>query len=80
MEAGLIDKWRRKWWSSKDVCSHDVAVSRVRSLKLDTTAGPFILYAGTTVLAVLILLVERVLQRLWPVCRAIMSPTPHLEV
>ncbi|XP_076446405.1 glutamate receptor 4-like [Babylonia areolata] len=71
MEAGLLDKWRRKWWSAKDVCSQDLAVSRVQSLKLDSTAGPFILYACTTVLAFLALLGEKVVNRFCPLCRAV---------
>ncbi|KAK7506246.1 hypothetical protein BaRGS_00002358, partial [Batillaria attramentaria] len=73
MEAGLIDKWRRKWWSSKDVCTEEMAMSGVQSLELDSTAGPFILYAASTVLAVCLLLAERAFHTLWPVCRAMVS-------
>ena len=76
MESGLIDKWRRTWWSAKDVCSEAVAMSSVQSLKLDTTAGPFILYACSTVLAIIILMLERAVNTLWPLCRAMMDRRP----
>ena len=73
MESGLIDKWRRTWWSAKDVCSVEVAMSSVQSLKLDTTAGPFIIYACSTMLAVIILMSERAVNSLWPICKAMLA-------
>ena len=73
MESGLIDKWRRTWWSAKDVCNEEVAMSSVQSLKLDTTAGPFIIYACSTLLALIILMSERAVNSLWPICRAMMT-------
>ncbi|XP_070185891.1 glutamate receptor ionotropic, kainate 1-like [Littorina saxatilis] len=80
MEAGLIHKWRRKWWSSTDVCSEEVAMTSVQSLKLDSTAGLFILYAVSTVLAFIILMGERAVNKLWPLCKAVVASRRTVEV
>ena len=79
MEAGLIDKFKRKWWSSNVVCTGEVTLSTVQSLKLDTTAGPFILYAATTLLSILLLAGERVWVTVKPCTKTIRGKERHIK-
>lgn len=81
MEVGLLEKWRRKWWSVTDTCQaeQDSLVNSVNSLELDSTAGPFILYGAATALALLLLLGERTVRTVWPAVRAMVT-RPAVEV
>ncbi|XP_048248356.1 glutamate receptor ionotropic, delta-2-like isoform X2 [Haliotis rufescens] len=54
-EAGLTEKWRRKWWSSSATCPTSSQASTVQSLELESTSGPFLVFAGSTTLSLLCL-------------------------
>ncbi|XP_071107299.1 glutamate receptor ionotropic, kainate 3-like [Haliotis cracherodii] len=62
-ESGLTDKWRRKWWSTSATCPTSSQASTVQSLELESTSGPFLVFAGSTTLALLCLGVECVYRR-----------------
>ncbi|XP_046574829.1 glutamate receptor ionotropic, kainate 3-like [Haliotis rubra] len=57
-EAGLIGKWRRRWWSPSSMCPTSSQTSTVQSLELESTSGPFLVFAGSTTCALLCLGVE----------------------
>ncbi|KAJ8318254.1 hypothetical protein KUTeg_003345 [Tegillarca granosa] len=42
-EAGLMEKWRQKWWSSSEQCSSSDRTSSAQVLGLDSLAGPFLI-------------------------------------
>lgn len=63
-EAGLIERWRQKWWSTSDTCSTSgpaSPASQAKRLGLDSTGGPFIIFAIAAALACVCLLVEVIL-------------------
>lgn len=57
-EAGLIDKWKQKWWPSSDKCSGSERTSSATILGLDSLAGPFLIYASVVGVALLCLILE----------------------
>ncbi|XP_046352525.2 glutamate receptor-like [Haliotis rufescens] len=57
-EAGLIDKWKQKWWPSSDKCSGSERTSSATILGLDSLAGPFLIYASVVGVALLCLIFE----------------------
>ncbi|XP_048256856.1 glutamate receptor ionotropic, kainate 3-like [Haliotis rufescens] len=57
-EAGLTEKWRHRWWSPSATCPTSSQASTVQSLELESTSGPFLVFAGSTTLALLCLGVE----------------------
>ncbi|ESP03956.1 hypothetical protein LOTGIDRAFT_110568, partial [Lottia gigantea] len=69
-EAGLIRKWRQKWWTSTNTCTESTVTNVVQSLELDSTSGPFIAFAGTTIISFLCLVLEHLYFRCKCVKRA----------
>ncbi|XP_055954811.1 glutamate receptor ionotropic, kainate 2-like [Patella vulgata] len=59
-EAGLISKWTQKWWVSTETCTEESVTNVVHSLELSTTSGPFIAFAGSTMLALICLIIEHI--------------------
>ncbi|XP_067672022.1 glutamate receptor ionotropic, kainate 3-like [Haliotis asinina] len=57
-EAGLTGKWRHRWWSPSSMCPTSSQTSKVQSLELESTSGPFLVFAGSTTCALLCLGVE----------------------
>ncbi|XP_064595414.1 glutamate receptor ionotropic, kainate 4-like [Liolophura sinensis] len=49
-EAGLVEKWRKKWWGQPSHCLHPHD-DKVNSLGLDSLGGLFLSYAGIIALA-----------------------------
>ena len=62
-EAGLIEKWRMKWWLRSDRCSGPSRKSSAQTLGLDSLAGPFLIYASVAVLSVVCFIAELCIQR-----------------
>ncbi|XP_064595443.1 glutamate receptor ionotropic, delta-1-like [Liolophura sinensis] len=60
-EAGLIERWRQKWWPTSDTCDTSGPASQAKRLGLDSTGGPFIIFAIAASLACICLLVEVIL-------------------
>lgn len=59
-EAGLIQKWKQKWWPSADKCSGSGRTSSATTLGLDSLAGPFFVYISVTSIAIVSLIIETV--------------------
>ncbi|XP_052069391.1 glutamate receptor-like [Mytilus californianus] len=59
-EAGLIEKWREKWWpkSESDSCTSTDRSGSAQSLGLDSLFGLFYVYFGVVGIAVLSFIVE----------------------
>ncbi|GFO10385.1 glutamate receptor ionotropic, kainate 3 [Plakobranchus ocellatus] len=59
LEAGILDEWRRKWWSHDgQTCKPEALVGTGRKLALIYLAGPLYVFAGTSGLGLLLALVE----------------------
>ncbi|XP_041364197.1 probable glutamate receptor [Gigantopelta aegis] len=62
LESGLIEKWKQKWFSSTNkICTDVIATSSVKSLELESTVGPFLVFSVSTTLALICLAVEHVI-------------------
>ncbi|XP_050390556.2 glutamate receptor 4 [Patella vulgata] len=59
-EAGLIDKWKQKWWPSSDQCSGSDRTSQAQTLGLESLAGPFFIFLSVAGSAGILLLIELV--------------------
>ncbi|OWF36887.1 Glutamate receptor 3 [Mizuhopecten yessoensis] len=62
-EAGLIEKWRQKWWPRSDQCSVSGRTSSATALGIDSLAGPFLVYVCIAALSFVCLLFEICLKR-----------------
>ncbi|XP_069125666.1 glutamate receptor ionotropic, kainate 2-like [Argopecten irradians] len=62
-EAGLIEKWRQKWWPRSDQCSVSDRTSSATALGIDSLAGPFLVYVCIAALSFVCLLIEICLKR-----------------
>lgn len=62
-EAGLITRWRQKWWRSSDKCGSGGIKSNADGLGLDSTGGPFLIFLFSVVIAFLGLVGEVILSK-----------------
>ncbi|XP_041364195.1 glutamate receptor ionotropic, delta-2-like [Gigantopelta aegis] len=79
-EAGLMDKWKQKWWPNADQCSGSDRTSSAKVLGLDSLAGPFIIYLAVVGTAFSFLFFEVVLRsrpvrELWLHLKNFATPT-----
>lgn len=61
-EAGLIEKWRNKWWLHSDSCSSSDRSGSAHSLGLDSILGLFYFYFGVVGVAVVLFIIELLCQ------------------
>lgn len=62
-EAGLIEKWRKQWWSLSDDCTSSDRTGSAQSLGLDSIVGLYYVYFGVVGLAVFSFLIELICSR-----------------
>ncbi|XP_071131796.1 glutamate receptor 4-like [Mytilus edulis] len=62
-EAGLIEKWRKQWWSLSDDCTSSDRTGSAQSLGLDSIVGLYYVYFGVVGLAVFAFLIELICSR-----------------
>lgn len=72
-EAGLMEKWRQKWWSSTEQCVSSDRTSSAQVLGLDSLAGPFLVYLSVAGLSFICLLFEICVKN--SPCSKMKSPT-----
>lgn len=61
-EAGLIEKWRNKWWPHSDSCTSSDRSGSAHSLGLDSILGLFYVYFGVVGVAVVLFIIELLFQ------------------
>ncbi|XP_076446669.1 uncharacterized protein LOC143283995 [Babylonia areolata] len=61
-EAGLMDKWRHRWWSSPDTCSSTDRTSTAKELDWVSLSGLFYIFLGVTATAILCRVLEVLLR------------------
>ncbi|CAC5390408.1 GRIA4 [Mytilus coruscus] len=62
-EAGLIEKWRKQWWSLSDDCTSSDRTGSAQSLGLDSIVGLYYVYFGVVGLAIISFLIELLCSR-----------------
>ena len=59
LEAGILDEWRRKWWSHDGLtCKPEARLGTGKNLGVIYLAGPFFVFAGASGLGFLLAGVE----------------------
>nr|KAG5713493.1 hypothetical protein BaRGS_025041 [Batillaria attramentaria] len=61
-EAGLVDKWRQRWWSSPDPCTNTDRTSAAKKLDWPSLSGLFYIFLGTASVSILFRFLEFWLQ------------------
>ena len=57
-EAGLMDKWRQRWWSSPDPCTTSDRTSAAKELDWPSLSGLFYIFLGVASVSVVLRLFE----------------------
>ncbi|KAL8573212.1 hypothetical protein ACOMHN_036197 [Nucella lapillus] len=57
-EAGLMDKWRHRWWSSKERCTSAGRTSAAKELDWPSLSGLFYIFLVVTAVAVVLRVLE----------------------
>ena len=58
-EAGLIEKWHKKWWTSNvDTCLNTGRTSSAETLDIESLSGLFFVYLAVVVISTLALIIE----------------------
>ncbi|XP_070180286.1 glutamate receptor ionotropic, kainate 3-like [Littorina saxatilis] len=57
-EAGLMDKWRQRWWSSPDPCTSSGRTSAAKELDWPSLSGLFYIFLGVASVSVLLRILE----------------------
>ncbi|XP_064635760.1 glutamate receptor ionotropic, kainate 3-like [Lineus longissimus] len=70
-EAGVIQRWKKKWWSTQSgaECIVSTSSSTAQPLGLESCAGAFVVLAASTALSSLVLVIELVFRRCTKACR-----------
>ena len=65
-EAGLIDKFKKRWWNNSIKCSAPSEEKHMEAsgLKMDAIGGAFIIYTCVAILGILCVVIEMIVARL----------------
>jgi hypothetical protein len=62
-QAGLIVRWKKKWWEVKGECPTDKETRKIKPLDFESVAGAFFMVTGSITLGLLVLLIELIYHR-----------------
>lgn len=73
-EAGMMERWKEKWWSKINTCAMVSRTGGAKPLDMDSIAGLFYVYFGIVGVAVLALCVSIAFQCFFERYKAYLLP------